>query len=189
MTDDDDPNDVAGELIRYGTIETVDLARGRITVRVGEIVSGPVRWLQGAAGGTHVWIRPKVGEQVTLLAPHGDIEGAVAIRGMVSDAHPPVGDADREVITFEDGAAIAYDPAAHALAAILPGGATARIEADGGITLKGDVRIEGRLQVTQDVTLEAKLTAQGEVQSGSIKLTQHKHGGVSSGGAKTAVPE
>lgn len=184
-----DPYDVAGELIRFGKVETVDLAHGRITVRVGEIVSGPIRWLQGAAGDTQIWLRPKVGEQVTLLAPHGDIEAALALRGMVSDAHPPLGDPDREVIAFADGAAIAYDPIAHALTAILPTGATARIEADGGLLLKGDVRIEGKLQVTEDVTLDAKLTAQGEIQSGAIKLTQHKHAGVQSGGAKTAIPE
>jgi phage baseplate assembly protein gpV len=39
------------------------------------------------------------------------------------------------------------------------------------------------------MTADARITADGEIQSGEIKLTTHKHGGVQVGGAKTLVPE
>lgn len=45
------------------------------------------------------------------------------------------------------------------------------------------------ISITGDVTVSGKVTAVGEVTSGSILLTQHKHGGVSSGNSKTGVPE
>jgi phage baseplate assembly protein V len=195
MKAEDDIPGRMGELIRYGKIESVDLASGRITVRVGDIVTANLRWLAGAAGGTQVWIRPKVGEQVVLLAPEADIEGAIAMRGVVSAAFPPIGDQDRDVIRFEDGAELAYDPAAHTLEATLPGGGAATVTAPGGIKFVGDVEIQGKLKVTEDVTLEAKLHAAGEistdddVKAGAISLKTHKHGQVQAGVGISGVPQ
>lgn len=195
MTAEDDIPGKLGELGRYGRIDSVDIAGGRIAVRVGDIVSQPVPWFTGAAGGTRIWLRPKVGEQVFLLAPDGDIEGAIALRGVSCNAFPTLGDEDRELIRFEDGAEIAYDPASHELEARLPGGGKARVEASGGITLIGDVSIEGKLSVTEDAQFDAKIHANGEIKSDidvvadTIKLKTHKHTGVTAGGALSGVPQ
>lgn len=195
MAAEDDIPGRMGELLRYGKIETVDLASGRITVRAGDIVTANLRWLTGAAGGTQVWIRPKVGEQVMLLAPDADIEGAIAVRGVTCTAFPPIGDADRDIIRFEDGAEIAYDPAAHALVATLPAGGTATITAPGGIKLVGDVEIQGRLSVSEDAEFAAELhvagdvTGDADIKAGTISLKSHKHGQVQPGGGISGVPQ
>lgn len=175
MREDDLPG-LVGELIRYGRIASVDLPAGRITVEVGEVETAPSRWFTGGAGGTKVWSRPKVGEQVALLCPDGDIEGAIALRGVHCDAFPHIGDEDREVVQFEDGATLAYDPAAHALEIVLPGGATAKVVAPGGVTIEADVRIKGDLDV------------EGDVKAGEISLSHHTHSGVQAGGAQTGAP-
>lgn len=180
---DDDPNDTIGGLIRYGIVASVDLAAARITVTIGDIETQPVRWLHGPHGATRVWSPPSAGEQVLLICPEGDIEGAIALRGVSFQSFPPVGDSTRELIKFEDGAVIAYDPDAHALEAVLPDGATVSIVAPGGVTIDADVRITGNLQV------DGEIHADGDIVADAISLKSHKHGGVQGGAAKTAVPE
>lgn len=168
---DEDPSDRIGELIRYGTIASVDLATGKCTVKIGDIVTQPVRWSHGAAGGaggTSIWSPPAVGEQVILLAPEGDVTAAIALTGVHSDANPPAGDSTRALIRFADGAVIAYDPESHLLEATLP---------DGGMA-----KITGDLHVTGTITADIDVIAAGK------SLKTHKHTGVQAGGAQTGAP-
>jgi phage baseplate assembly protein V len=46
----------------------------------------------------------------------------------------------------------------------------------------------GKLTITGDVEVSGKIDAVGEVKSGSIGLTSHKHGGVQTGGGTTSTP-
>ena len=169
-------------MIRHGRIASVDLSAGRIVVESGDVETGPIRFLTGGAGGTRVWSRPKVGEQVTLLCPDGDIEGAVALRGHTCDAFPHIGDETREVVEFEDGSLIAYDPASHALDIALAGAATASIVAPGGVSIQGDVTVTGTITASGNITTPANVLA------GAIGLKTHKHGGVEPGSGQTGLP-
>ena len=173
---DDDLAGRVGELLRYGRVESVDLASGRMTVAIGDITTQPVRWFTGGSGGTKVWSRAKVGEQVVLICPEGDIAGAIALRGVDCTAFPAVGDTDRELVRFEDGAALSYDPAAHDLEVVLPAGATVKIVAPGGVRVESDVRITG------------DLTVDGDVKAGTVSLRQHVHQDVATGTALSGVP-
>lgn len=175
MREDDLPGRV-GELLRYGTVETVDLAAGRVTVRLGEIVTHPIRWMTGGAGDTRVWSRPVVGEQVMLLAPDGDLLGAIAIRGVTSIAHPHVGDEQREVVEFKDGTRVSHDPAAKAFRIEVAAGGTATVVAQ-TITLDGDVHVTG------DVTVDGDVTAAG------VSLRHHVHTGVTAGSSTSGEPQ
>lgn len=170
--------------IRLGTVAEVDAAKALCRVRSGDVSTDWIPWSTGMAGSTIIWSAPSVGEQVILLCPDGDTHGAVAVRGLYSDANTaPSGSPDLHLIRFPDGAFLQYDNAAHALQAILPGGGTARLQADGGITLVGPVTIEG------DVTINGKTTASDDVIAGGISLMNHPHGGVQRGGAKTDPPQ
>lgn len=148
--------DLIGQLAGFGKVEDVDLKSGLMTVRQGDVVTGPIRWIMGGGGGTKVWSRPKAGEQVLLIAPEGDIAGAIALRGVHSAAFPPIGDPDREVVQFEDGAIVAYHPGTHALSVVLPAGGAITIEAHGGLTIKGPVTIDGTLTASDDVIADGK---------------------------------
>ncbi|GGZ02670.1 baseplate assembly protein [Novosphingobium colocasiae] len=136
----------------------------------------PIRWLASRAGQTRVWSPPSVGEQVIVLAPDGQLAGAVALTGIWQDAFPPPGVTLTEFFLFADGARIAYDPVGHALSVTLPAGGTAEIDAPGGLTIRGDVSIEGTVTVSEDVT------------ASGISLTGHKHGNVQSGTSQTGGP-
>ena len=175
---DDEPHDLIGALIRYGTVDSVDLAARKCTVKIGDIVTQPVRWLHGAAGGTggsSIWLPVTVGEQGILLAPEGDVSGAIFVPGVDSTANPPAGNSARALIRFADGAVIAYDPENHVLDVTLPAGGTANIVAE-TLTLTGDLHVTGTI------------TADTDVIGGGKALKTHKHGGVQAGAAQTGVP-
>lgn len=177
-----------GELT-YGRVASVDLKVGRMIVDIGETQTQPIRWVTGGSGGTRMWSRPKVGEQVILLAPDGDVAGAVAIRGLDCAAFPPIGDEARELVEFEDGARISYDPQSHTLDAVLPAGGKALIEAPGGIRLVGPVKIEGKVEVDGDMNLQGKITASDDVVADGKSLKDHRHTSVQAGGAISGPPK
>lgn len=185
---EDIPADIA-ELLRIGTVIEVDLAEARCIVRYGDpadegggATTPPIRWLAFRAGLTRIWSPPSVGEQVLLLAPDGQIGAAVAVTGIVQDAFPPLGNSEAEMIEWQDGARITYDPVAHALSAVLPANGSATIEAPGGITLRGDVAIEGNVGVSGTVTVEEDVIAS------DISLVEHEHTGVQTGSAVSGPP-
>ena len=178
----DDDEAALGELIRFGTIAEVDLAAGRCIVSSGDVRTAPIRWLQIRAGATRIWSPPSVGEQVLLLAPEGDLAAAIALLGLSSAANPPAGDSLRELLLYEDGSVLAYDPETHLLEAHLCAGGQLRIVADGGVQILGDVSITGNVQVTGQVE------ATTDVKGGGISLKSHKQGGVQAGGAQTGTP-
>lgn len=184
--EEDIPAD-ASTLIRLGTIASVDLAAKRCTVQIGDpdeddAVSPPVRWLALRAGKTRRWSPPSEGEEVVLLCPDGQIGNGVALLGLNNDTFDAPADDESDVIEYEDGTRLSYDPAAHALTAVLAEGGTASIEAPGGITLKGDVTIEGTLHASGEIDSDADVKAAG------ISLKTHKHGGVQAGAAQTGTP-
>lgn len=173
-----DPEAAAGEVLRLGTIASVDHANATCTVESGDILTGDLPWVAQRAGKVRHWSPPSVGEQCLLLAPEGDLGNGLVIVGLYSDACPPPStDPNIILVEYDDGAVIAYDQATHALTAILPAGGTARIEADGGISIKGDVSIEGSLATTGDVT------------AGDISLRNHPHDKVQAGSALSGKPQ
>lgn len=179
---DENPLDALGQLAGFGKIASVNLKDGFITVAQGDLTTGPIRWIMAGGGKTRVWSRPTVGEQVLLIAPEGDIAGAVALRGVSSTAFPPIGDTDREVIQFEDGAIVAYHPGEHALAVMLPSGGAITIEAEGGLAIKGPVKITG------PVAIEGKLTATDDVIAAGKSLKNHIHQKVQPGSGVSGAP-
>lgn len=170
---DTDPDGI----VRLGRVMSVDLAAARCTVSFDDDAeSPPLRWMEARMGATRTWSPPSVGEQVILLCPAGEIAAAVVLRGLVSDDHPAPGASTRELIQFEDGAVLAYDPAAHKLEAVLPAGGTISLVADGGIAITGDIALTGKLTASDDVIAAGK------------SLKTHKHGNVQAGSAQTGTP-
>jgi len=177
-------------IVRFARVVEVDLAGGRIVLDAGDVRTAPVRWASGRSGMTRSWSPPSVGEQMVLLCPGGDLAQAVAIGGVAQDAFPPAGNSLRELLEFQDGAVIAYDPETHALEAALPGGATVTITATGGVTIDAS---GGGLSITGDVTVDGAISCTGDVVSDSggkaVSLTDHVHGGVQAGSADSGAPK
>lgn len=183
MSDPADIQRLVGDVIRLGTIASVDPANATCTVCAGAIVSPELPWLAFRAGGTRFWSPPTVGEQCLMLCPEGDTAAGVVLLGLYSDANPaPDTAAGLDLVEYGDGARIGYDAVAHALTAILPAGGTVALTAPGGVTITGPLTVEG------EVTIKGKATASEDVVGGGISLKSHRHGGVQSGSARTGAP-
>lgn len=190
---EDIPADLA-TLVRIGTVIEIDLVEARCRVRFGDPdeesddgETPPIRWVTPRAGRTRIWSPPSIGEQVVLLSPDGQIGAAVAICGVVQDTFPPVGNSLAELIEWEDGAQIRYDPQSHELEAQLPAGSTVRIIAD-EIRLEGNVTITGTLDVEDDVAVQGQINSTGDVIADDVSLMDHTHTGVSSGSSTSGPP-
>jgi phage baseplate assembly protein V len=186
MSDPADSQRLLGDMLRLGTVTSVDLAAGTCRVQIGELETGDLPWLTGSAGDTHIWIPPSEGEQVLVLSPEGDTLAGLVLRGLPSNANPAPGNSCTVVIVFADGARLSYDPEAQKLDVVLPDGGTAKLICD--------VEIDGKLKVAGDVQFDAKLHADGEIYSdadvkaGAISLKTHKHGQVQPGGGQSGTP-
>ena len=177
MAKTQDPEQQVGEAIQYGVIASVDHANATCTVTLGDLTTGELPWVAQRAGGMRYWSPPSLDEQCVVLAPEGDLENGLVILGLYSDANPPPSnDPDVVEMDFPDGASISYNHAGHALAVTLPEGGTATIDAPGGMTINGDVTVNGTVIATTDVL------------GGGKSLKGHKHGGVQAGGAQTGAP-
>ncbi|MFK3888494.1 phage baseplate assembly protein V [Sphingomonas sp. NPDC079357] len=178
-----DPRRLAGNLIQLGTIDHVDLAAATCRVRVGAIETGDLPWLAPRAGATRVWSAPTVGEQCVLLCPEGDMEGGIVLPGLFSDANPAPASTAPELIRFGDGAELSYDAAGAGLKLTLPGGRALTIVAPAGISLKGPITIDGKLDCTDTVT------AATDVVAGGKSLKAHVHTKVQAGAAVSGPPQ
>lgn len=198
-------------LIRMGTIDTVDHATNRCTVKTGTIITAPLPWLTMRAGTDKTWDPPTPGEQCCIFSPSGELATGFVMYGFYSDANPaPSDDPDLKIREYSDGAVISYNTASHKLNAVLPEGGTATITATGGITANGNTTINGNVTVNgtvfatknistlQNLSATMSITAQtggisalgnistaGDVKAGTISLKGHKHPYTDNGGAMT----
>ena len=181
-----DPTDIQrliGDLAREGSVVSVDLDAGTARVRFADdLTTGDIPWLESRAGSTRTWSPPGVGEQVMVLAPEADTARGVIIGSLSSDAHPHPANDESTLTEYQDRARIGYDPRTHTLTAILPAGATVRIDADGGLSFKGDLAVDGDIHATGSVTGDA------DVVGGGKSLKGHVHTNVQAGGAISGPP-
>ncbi|MFA9486939.1 MULTISPECIES: phage baseplate assembly protein V [unclassified Moraxella] len=181
-------------LIRLGTVASVDHTDARCTVDCAGIITAPLPWITARAGTDRTWDAPTVGEQVLIFAPSGEMMQAVVLTGIYHDKHPaPSNQPNIKTRHFEDGCTITYDTKTHALDVILPNGGTAVITANGGVTINanggatinGNTKINGNLTISGSLaggtaggggaTINGAVTATGDVIAGNISLQNHKH--------------
>lgn len=184
MADPTDIQRLIGDLAREGRVVSVDLAAGTARVEFADdLTTGEIPWLERRTGSTRTWSPPAIGEQVMVLAPEADTARGVIIGSLSSDAHPHPANDDSTLTEYEDRARIGYDPKTHTLTAILPAGATVRIDADGGLSFNGDMTVDG------DIRSTGTITAATDVVGGGKSLKDHVHLGVQSGSALSGKPQ
>ena len=195
-------------VVRVGVVAEVDAAAGAVRVRWEGPPDAPaltrwVPWATTRAGARERdWRPPSAGEAVLLLSPGGELENAVAAVALFSAAAPAnAAGATAATTTFEDGAEIHYDAAAHllrftaqdgaalrhdaaanALSAVLPAGGAATLAADGGVSITGDVSVDGAITATGDVS-----DAAGSMQEMRDTYNAHVHPAANPPG-NTAAP-
>lgn len=131
-------------LLRYGTIASLDEANALVTVDLGDCVTAPLPWFAPRAGGDREWHAPEVGEQVMVLSPSGELAHGVVLPAIFQDAHPANGNSkDVHRVTYSDGTVEEYNRSTHAYLLNLPAsgtitlqvGATSLVMTNAGTTL------------------------------------------------------
>lgn len=190
MSELPDPRRIIGNILRLGTIESVDLAEATCRVRVGDNVTGDIAWLAPRAGElVRIWSPPSAGEQCLLFCAEGDTEAGIALVGLFSDAHPAPSSDPLVLVEFKDGSRFSYDPETHALKIQLAAGGSGEIEAPGGLTLAADVTIDGDVAISGKLDATGKVTSDDDVVGGGKSLKSHKHTGVVAGAAISGPPQ
>jgi phage baseplate assembly protein V len=184
MAEHADTQRLIGDLMREGVVVSVDYTAATARVQFAdELTTGDIPWLASRSGSTRTWSPPAIGEQVMVLAPEADTARGVIIGSLASDAHPHPANDESTLTEYEDGARIGYDPKSHALTATLPGSATVRIDADGGLSFKGDVTVDGNIKSTGTITADTDVVGAGK------SLKEHLHLGVQPGGGLSGTPQ
>ena len=99
-------------LIRIGTIHSVDHAAVRVRVQSGNLVTQWLPWVEHRAGQTTTWDPPTVGEQCMVISPSGEPAGGIVIYGLHTAAiQPPSHSPDDHVTVYPDGTRSSYDHA------------------------------------------------------------------------------
>ena len=134
-------------LIRIGTVHSVDHAAVRLRVQTGKLVTDWLPWLEQRAGETTTWDPPTVGEQCVVFSPSGEPAGGIVLVGINSAAiQPPSDSPKKHIIKFPDGAVFSYDHAASHLE--ISGIKTATVVASEAI----------KLVAGESITLDTPLT-------------------------------
>ena len=170
-------------LIRVGTVISVDYVQYVARVKVGKNETDWIRWGTPRAGDAQTWWAPSVGEQVVIMSPGGDLENAFIAYSLYSnDALPPDTSQTSHVIAYPDGAKDSYDPASGMKRT--EGIKNALLQASGTATLN-----LARLIINAEVVINGEVVqGGGPMSSNGIVVDSHRHQGVQSGSATSGGP-
>ena len=172
-------------LIRVGVVHKVRLSPYAVRVKSGNLVTAWLPVVVSRAGNNKSWDPLEAGEQVIILSPDGNPAQGWVLPAGYSQQHPaPESSGDKKHYVFADGARVEYDRKNHHFDINLPDGATVHLKASGGITLTGDLAVNGNIQATGNVSDSIRSMAEDrDIFNG------HSHSGVMGGPSSTGTPE
>lgn len=181
-------------LVRVGTVASVDLPNARCRVTIGDLLTAPLPFLTAKAGPDKTWHPPEVGEQVLVLSPSGELTAGFVLGGVYTTTNPPPSSSsDVSKMVFSDGASATYDRALHSLTIALPAsGSSLVVNVTGNATISatGNALVEADGNATVSAGSVARLEAgtQAVIVAPTIALTgniTHTGGSGSSTGTWT----
>ena len=102
-------------LVRIGKVVALDEANARVQVSTAGLTTAWIPWAATRAGQTRQWSPPRVGEQVIIASPYGDMAQAAVIGSLYQDASPaPAASKDQETVVYPDGAKTDHNSSTHA---------------------------------------------------------------------------
>lgn len=157
-------------IIRIGTVAELDPATARVKVSTSGLTTDWLPWSASRAGNTRTWSPPRVGEQVIIASPFGDMGQAAVIGSLFSDSKPaPATSQDHETTVYPDGSTVDYNSASNTLTVTVAGAGNvvinckqATINAETSVTLDTPAtHCTGNLQVDGALSFGGGMTGSG----------------------------
>jgi len=196
-------------VIRIGLVESVDHERKKLRVQIGDLLTGWLPWPVEMGRNFKRWRPLRVGTQVVLASPSGELPQAQII-GMLytTDLSAPSSDPDLDLIEFDNGTTVSNNIQSGLLNVDCVGDVVATSAKNVTVTAAETATLEGStvmikstgsatIQAAAGLTLQASaLTIQapvtqtgGDMTSDGISVQKHTHLGVVPGKAATLVPQ
>jgi len=175
-----------------GIVSAVDAKTGWVRVRLPDFDHLLTNWLQclfPVTKDNQVFQTPAIDTPVAVLLD-GSGETGFVLGAYYNEITPVPQGASPTVWVrrFADGAVLQYDHQTHALQAILPAGGTVVFDAPGGGTLRGDWKVEGRLDVAKEIAAKGRISSDDDVLAKDVSLHDHPHGDVQHGTDTSGKP-
>lgn len=170
-------------ILRIGVVAALDAANALVQVDLGDLTTDWLPWSTGRAGNTRKWSAPRVGEQVLVFSPSGELGAGIVGPSVFQDAHgAPSSNPDAENVTFSDGSSVNYDAGSNTLTVNVSGAGNvvvncqhATINAQDDVTLNtpqahctGNMQVDGALSVSGGMSIQggggSTATITGKVQ-------------------------
>lgn len=181
-------------LIRVGTITQLDEANARVKVNTSGLTTDWLPWASSRAGNTRTWSPPRVGEQVMIASPFGDMGQAVVIGSLFSDSKPaPASSKDQETTVYPDGSTVDYNSATNTLTVTVAGTGNvvinckvATVNAETSVTLDTpETHCTGNLVVDGSLTYGGGMVGSGGGTTATINGNVQVNGNLSATGSVT----
>ena len=105
-------------IVKIGVIQEANHADKKLRIAMGNTQTAWLPWPAEIGNNFIQWRPLRVGQQVVLVAPSGELNQAVIVGQLYGGGiDAPSTDAQQDLIQFEDGTQIEYDSANHCLTA------------------------------------------------------------------------
>lgn len=130
-------------IIRIGTIFEIDFETAKARVKIGDLETDWLPWINSNSGSNNSWNPPEIDEQVMLLSPSGELNQAIILPSLYKN-NASENSANIQSKTFKDGSKVTFNHSSGNLDVNIKGNTTinvngaATIEAS-NIVLKGNI--------------------------------------------------
>jgi phage baseplate assembly protein V len=123
-------------MVRIGVIDQLNFASKKVKVKSGDVETGWLDWPAEIGNNYKRWRPLRLGTQVTIVSPSGDLEQAQIATMLYSDAlQSPSVDEDIDLIQFDNGSFIKHNASNGEMEIHAAG--KLRLTADGNVHLIG----------------------------------------------------
>lgn len=132
-------------IIRIGIIFEIDYQTAKARVKIGDLETNWLPWVNANSQNNKSWNPPQIDEQVIILSPGGELNQAVILPSLYKN-NAAENSADIQSIVYKDGSKISFDHKAGNLDLDIKGNATIKVTGNANIeavniTLKGNINL------------------------------------------------
>lgn len=132
-------------IIRIGTIFEIDFKEAKARVKIGDLETDWLPWINSNSGANNSWNPPEIDEQVITLSPSGELNQAIILPSLyknnATESSPNI-----QSVIFKDGSKVTFDHSSGNLDLNIKGNATIKVSGNTtieaqSVLLKGNINL------------------------------------------------